>query len=39
MFIVYAHFLNLFQTVVDLYSHIENIFDDLYLLNIVQKII
>ena len=39
MFIVYIHFLNLFQTVVDLYSHIENTFDDFYLLNIIQKII
>ena len=32
-------FLNLFQTFVDLYSCIKNIFDDFYLLNIVQKII
>ena len=39
MFIAYVHFLNLFQIVVDLYSHIENIFDDFYLLNIIQKII
>ena len=39
MSVVYVHFLDLFQTVVDLYSRIENIFDDLYLLNTVQKII
>ena len=39
MFIIYVHFLNLFQTVVDLYSRIENSFDDFYLLNTVQKII
>ena len=35
MFIVYIHFLNLFQTVVNSYSRIKNIFDDFYLLNIV----
>ena len=39
MFVVYVYILNLFQTVVDPYSRIENIFDDLYLLNIIQKII
>ena len=35
MFVVYIQFLNLFQIVVDLYLHIENIFDNFYLLNIV----
>ena len=39
MFVAYVHFLNLFQTVVDLYSRVENIFDDFYMLNIIQKII
>ena len=39
MFIAYVYFLNLFWTVVNLYSRIENIFDDFYLLNIIQKII
>ena len=35
MFIIYVHFLDLFQTIIDLYLHIENIFDDFYLLNII----
>ena len=39
MFVVYVHFLNLFQIVVDSYSRIKNTFDDFYLLNFVQKII